>query len=359
MKQSFDTFDKHKVILGLSGGVDSTTAALLLKESGYQVTGLYFDIMEQNTEGRRAAEETAGQLGIPFIYRNVHSLFEAEVTDAFCREYLAGRTPNPCVICNPLVKFRILTEEADKAGAFHIATGHYAATGFSPELGWTIKRAASKKDQSYMLYRLQPSVIQRLLLPLSGLEHKEETREIARKSRMHNAEQKDSQEICFLQDGETYTDYIRKKGYAIKEGNFINKEGEVLGQHKGLPYYTIGQRKGLGITFGKPVFVTQMDETQNTVTLGEHEELFAREVICSSCYFPVSESSRLPEFLEGAEILAKVRYAAKPASAVITAMPGGRIRAVFEEKQRAATPGQSIVFYKGDCVVGGGFIEQS
>lgn len=357
MKQPFDTFDKHKVILGLSGGVDSTTAALLLRESGYQVTGLYFDIMEENTEGRKAAEETAHQLGIPFIYRNVHSLFSAEVAENFCREYIAGRTPNPCIICNPLVKFKILTQEADKAGAFHIATGHYAKTGFSAEFGWTIKRAASRKDQSYMLYRLQPSVIQRLLLPLSELEHKEETREIARKSRMQNAEKKDSQEICFLQDGETYAEYIRKKGYPIKEGNFINKEGEVLGQHKGLLHYTIGQRKGLGITFGKPVFVTRMDEKQNTVTLGEHEELFSREVICSSNYFPSSESSRMPKCLEGAEVLAKVRYAAKPAPAVITAMPGGRIRALFEEKQRAATPGQSIVFYKEDCVVGGGFIE--
>lgn len=357
MKQSFDTFDKHKVILGLSGGVDSTTAALLLRKSGYQVTGLYFDVAEENKEGRKVAEETARQLGIPFIYRNVHDLFQSVVSENFCREYLAGRTPNPCIICNPAVKFKLLTEEADKAGAYYIATGHYAKAGWTRDWGWTIQRAASGKDQSYMLYRLGPSVIQRLLLPLSELENKEETREIARKSSMQNAEQKDSQEICFLQEGETYKDYIRQKGYPVKEGAFVNKGGEILGQHKGLVNYTIGQRKGLGITFGKPVFVTRMDKETNTVTLGDHEDLFSREVLCSGCYFPATDSSCMPEGLEGIEVLAKVRYAAKPAPAVIKSMPDGRIKAFFEEKQRAATPGQSLVFYKEDCVVGGGFID--
>lgn len=352
------SLDKKKVILGLSGGVDSTTAALLLQEKGYQVTGLYFDVSKENTEGRKTAEDAAMQMGIPFIYRNVHQFFEDTVVDNFCREYLAGRTPNPCVFCNPTVKFKVLIEEADRIGAFHIATGHYANTYFSPEFGWTIRQAANKKkDQSYMLYRLPPAVISRLLLPLSDMADKEAAREIARRSNMSNAEAKDSQEICFVPDHISYIDYIRDKGFEIKEGNFIDKEGHILGKHKGLACYTIGQRKGLGVTFGKPIFVTGMDPKAGTVMLGDHEDLFSREVICADCFFPSSDGNRMPGFLQGKQVLAKIRYAAKPAPAVIKELPDGRVQAVFEEKQRAATPGQSIVFYMDECVVGGGFIE--
>lgn len=350
--------NKNKVILGLSGGVDSTTAALLLREKGMDVTGLYFDVSCGNEEGRRAAEQAASEIGIPFIYRNVNQLFESTVIDNFCREYAAGRTPNPCVFCNPTVKFKILTQEADRIGAFHIATGHYANTACSPQLGWTIRRAANeKKDQSYMLYRLPAEIIERLLLPLSSMEDKQQARAIAREQGLFNADKKDSQEICFIADDENYADYIRRRGFTITEGDFVDKEGKVLGQHKGLIHYTIGQRKGLGITFGKPVFVIGMDPVKNTVTLGDHEDLFSREVISSESFFPATGSGRMPEYLENAQVSAKIRYAAKPAPARIKTMPDGRILATFEEKQRAATPGQSIVFYLSDCVVGGGFIE--
>lgn len=359
MGQSGDQLDKNKVILGLSGGVDSTAAALLLQEQGYQVLGLYFDVLENNPQGRLDAEKTADQLGIPFIYRNVHQLFQSTVVENFCQEYLTGRTPNPCVFCNPVIKFRVLIEEANRRGAWHIATGHYADTGFNPELGWAIKKAGSQKDQSYMLYRLSSSVIERLLLPLAQFQNKEETRRIARKSRMYNAEKKDSQEICFLSENESYAEYIRKKGYTIKEGNFINRKGEILGRHRGLVHYTVGQRKGLGITFGKPVFVTGMDSATCTVTLGEHEDLFSREVICSGSFFPATESRRLPQNMEGRSVEAKVRYAAKPVSATVTTMPDGRIRAFFRDRQRAVTPGQSIVFYLDDFVIGGGFIDSA
>ncbi len=353
-----ESLDRKKVILGLSGGVDSTTAALLLKEKGMEVTGLYFDVSSGNEEGRRAAEAAADQIGIPFLYRNVHQLFQDTVIDNFCSEYAAGRTPNPCVFCNPTVKFKILTQEADRAGAFHIATGHYARTAYNSQLGWTVRRAASeKKDQSYMLYRLPAEVIERLLLPLALMEHKEQAREIARQNHMNNADLKDSQEICFIADDENYADYIKRHGYSIEEGDFIDKEGNVLGRHKGLIHYTIGQRKGLGITFGKPVFVTDMDPAANTVTLGDHEDLFSREVICSGSFFSMTGSSCMPEILEGARVMAKIRYAARPAPAQIMTKPDGRILTVFDEKQRAATPGQSIVFYLDDCVVGGGFIE--
>lgn len=353
-----ESLDRKKVILGLSGGVDSTTAALLLKEKGLEVTGLYFDVSAGNEEGRRAAEAAAEQIGIPFLYRNVYEEFRDTVIDNFCSEYAAGRTPNPCVFCNPTIKFKVLAQAADRAGAFHIATGHYARTSYSPQLGWTVRRAASeKKDQSYMLYRLPAEIIERLILPLAFMENKEQAREIARQKQMSNADRKDSQEICFIADDENYADYIKKRGYSIEEGNFIDGDGNILGRHKGLIHYTIGQRKGLGITFGKPVFVTSMDPTANTVTLGDHEDLFSREVICSGSFFPLTGSGRMPQSLEGARVLAKIRYAAKPAPAQIMTKPDGRILAIFDEKQRAATPGQSIVFYLDDCVVGGGFIE--
>lgn len=352
------SLDKKKVILGLSGGVDSTTAALLLQEQGYQVTGLYFDVSQENAEGRSAAERAARELGIPFLYRNVHDVFEKIVVENFCSEYLAGRTPNPCIVCNPQVKFRVLTEAADREGAFYIATGHYARIAYSLESGWTIRQAASeKKDQSYMLYRLPVSVIERLLLPLSDMADKEAARDIARKEGMFNAEAKDSQEICFLGEQENYVDFIRNRGYEIQEGDFVNGEGEVLGRHKGLLHYTIGQRKGLGITFGKPVFVTRMDPEKRTVELGDQEGLFSREVICGDSFFPFTGNEKMPDFLEGAKVRAKIRYAARPAAAVVETMADGRIKAVFEEPQRAATPGQSIVFYAGDRVVGGGYIE--
>ncbi len=352
------TLDKKKVILGLSGGVDSTTAALLLQDRGYQVTGLYFDVSWGNEEGRRSAEAAAQQMGIPFLYRNVHDLFESTVVENFCSEYLAGRTPNPCVFCNPNVKFKILTQAADEEGAFYIATGHYARTLCHKDLGWSIGRAANeRKDQSYMLYRLPASVIERLILPLADMENKEEARHIARKQKMDNAEKKDSQEICFIEDGDNYADFICRQGHEVKEGNFIDKNGKVLGQHKGLIYYTIGQRKGLGITFGKPVFVTAMDPATGNITLGEHEDLLSHQVICNHVFFPATGSSQIPQGLKAANMTAKIRYAAKPAAVSMESLPGGRLKAVFEEQQRAATPGQSIVFYADDCVIGGGFIE--
>ena len=353
-----NSLDKKKVILGLSGGVDSTTAALLLQEQGYEVTGLYFDVTPGNEEGRAAAALAAEQIGIPFIYKNVNELFENTVIDNFCSEYLAGRTPNPCVYCNPNVKFKVLIDEADRIGAFYIATGHYAKTGENPDMGWMIKCAESKKkDQSYMLYRLPAETVERLLLPLENMADKESAREIAREKNMFNAETKDSQEICFIDDEVGYAAYIFDRGFSVKPGNFIDKDGNVLGKHKGVIHYTIGQRKGLGITFGKPVYVTKLDAENNTVTLGDHEDLFSNEVICGGCFFPATGGSEIPEFLNGKQLSGKIRYAAKPAECMIEQMDDGRVKAVFTDKQRAATPGQSVVFYYDDYAVGGGYID--
>ena len=399
---------KNKVVLGLSGGVDSTAAALILKEKGYEVTGLYFDVFggsAKSEEGRAKAETAAEQLGIKFIYRDLSDEFREKVIGNFCSEYSCGRTPNPCIVCNPGVKFRVLLETADREGAQYIATGHYAGTYRDEATDtWFIRRAANEaKDQSYMLYRLGQEVVSRLLLPLNDVDDKEKIRDIARKNDMKNAEAKDSQEICFIEADDNYKDFLKRRGYETPEGDFVDAQGNVLGRHKGILNYTIGQRKGLGIALGKPAFVTAIDGVKDQVVLGDNADLFKTEV-CSSgnVMFGVrtdvapmegslekgspdvtkAETSggvctaeaggsvagngggqacqTIPDELKAwlaDGIIAKIRYAAKPAEASVTLLDDGRIMASFSEPQRAPTPGQSIVFYKGDLVIGGGFID--
>lgn len=399
---------KNKVVLGLSGGVDSTAAALILKEKGYEVTGLYFDVFGgsvKSEEGRAKAETAAEQLGIKFIYRDLSDEFREKVIGNFCSEYSCGRTPNPCIVCNPGVKFRVLLETADREGAQYIATGHYAGTYHDEATDtWFIRRAANEaKDQSYMLYRLGQEVVSRLLLPLNDVDDKEKIRDIARKNDMKNAEAKDSQEICFIEADDNYKDFLKRRGYETPEGDFVDAQGNVLGRHKGILNYTIGQRKGLGIALGKPAFVTAIDGVKDQVVLGDNADLFKTEV-CSSgnVMFGVrtdvapmegslekgspdvtkAETSggvctaedggsvagngggqvcqTIPDELKAwlaDGIRAKIRYAAKPAEASVTLLDDGRIMASFSEPQRAPTQGQSIVFYKGDLVIGGGFID--
>lgn len=396
---------KNKVVLGLSGGVDSTAAALILKEKGYEVTGLYFDVFggsAKSEEGRVKAETAAEQLGIKFIYRDLSDEFREKVIGNFCSEYSCGRTPNPCIVCNPDVKFRVLLETADQEGAQYIATGHYAGTYHDEATDtWFIRRAANEaKDQSYMLYRLGQEVVSRLLLPLNDAEDKEKIRDIARKNDMKNAEAKDSQEICFIEADDNYKDFLMRRGYETPEGNFVDAQGNVLGRHKGILNYTIGQRKGLGIALGKPAFVTAIDGVKNQIVLGDNTDLFKTEVCssgnvvfgvrtdavpekgspaaaeaeasgiaCAAAYGGNMAGSggkngqvcqMIPDELKawlGDGIRAKIRYAAKPAEAAVTLLDDGRIMASFSEPQRAPTPGQSIVFYKGDLVIGGGFID--
>ena len=399
---------KNKVVLGLSGGVDSTAAALILKEKGYEVTGLYFDVFggsAKSEEGRAKAETAAEQLGIKFIYRDLSDEFREKVIGNFCSEYSCGRTPNPCIVCNPGVKFRVLLETADREGAQYIATGHYAGTYHDEATDtWFIRRAANEsKDQSYMLYRLGQEVVSRLLLPLNDVDDKEKIRDIARKNDMKNAEAKDSQEICFIEADDNYKDFLKRRGYETPEGDFVDAQGNVLGRHKGILNYTIGQRKGLGIALGKPAFVTAIDGVKDQVVLGDNADLFKTEV-CSSgnVMFGVrTDVAPMEGSLEKGSpdvtkaetsggvctaedggsvagngggqvcqtitdelkawladgIRAKIRYAAKPAEASVTLLDDGRIMASFSEPQRAPTPGQSIVFYKGDLVIGGGFID--
>lgn len=371
-----------KVVLGLSGGVDSTTAALLLQEKGYEVIGLYFDAMGKGREdaGAVRAEMAAKQLGIKFMYRDVSDIFREKVIGNFCSEYVCGRTPNPCIVCNPDVKFKTLLAAADEEGADWIATGHYAGTYQDPESEeWFIRRAKSEaKDQSYMLYRLGEDVISRLILPLNDAEDKEAVREIARKKALKNAEDKDSQEICFIEDGDDYKAFLRRNGCDLPKGDFVDADGNILGEHQGILHYTIGQRKGLGIALGKPAFVTGIDSEKNQVVLGDNQDLFKTEVVSDGNILLGIDFSRLVQqerearqadgesgevrslgiigFDDMSGITAKIRYAAKPAAASLKLLPDGKILATFEEPQRAPTPGQSIVFYQDDLVLGGGFI---
>ena len=371
-----------KVVLGLSGGVDSTTAALLLQEKGYEVIGLYFDAMGKGREdaGAVRAEMAAKQLGIKFLYRDVSDIFREKVIGNFCSEYVCGRTPNPCIVCNPDVKFKTLLTAADEEGADWIATGHYAGTYQDPESEeWFIRRAKSEaKDQSYMLYRLGEDVISRLILPLNDAEDKEAVREIARKKALKNAEDKDSQEICFIEDGDDYKAFLRRNGCDLPNGDFVDTDGNILGEHQGILHYTIGQRKGLGIALGKPAFVTGIDSEKNQVVLGDNQDLFKTEVVSDGNILLGIDFSRLAQqerearqadgesgearslgiigFDDMSGITAKIRYAAKPAAASLKLLPDGKILTTFEEPQRAPTPGQSIVFYRNDLVLGGGFI---
>ena len=371
-----------KVVLGLSGGVDSTTAALLLQEKGYEVIGLYFDAMGKGREdaGAVRAEMAAKQLGIRFLYRDVSDIFREKVIGNFCSEYVCGRTPNPCIVCNPDVKFKTLLAAADEEGADWIATGHYAGTYQDPESEeWFIRRAKSEaKDQSYMLYRLGEDVISRLILPLNDAEDKEAVREIARKKALKNAEDKDSQEICFIEDGDDYKAFLRRNGCDLPKGDFVDADGNILGEHQGILHYTIGQRKGLGIALGKPAFVTGIDSEKNQVVLGDNQDLFKTEVVSDGNILLGIDFSRLAQqarearqadgesgearslgiigFDDTSGITAKIRYAAKPAAASLKLLPDGKILTTFEEPQRAPTPGQSIVFYQDDLVLGGGFI---
>lgn len=350
--------EEKRVLLGLSGGVDSTAAAFLLQRQGYQVTGLFFDVLGNQERLIKRAQTAAEQLGISFIYRNVKEEFGERIIDDFCSSYLRGETPNPCVRCNPLLKFRILKQEADRIGAQYLATGHYARVQADEKgITYLYRGKSERKDQSYMMYRLPQEILRRLILPLGETEEKEKVRSLLRGEGLSNAEAKDSQEICFIPEG-SYSDYLSANGYSSPPGTFIDSEGTVLGEHQGISHYTIGQRKGLGITFGKPMFVTDIDPQNNTVTLGEQSDLFQCCVTAKDCRFPggEEEETMLPRQYQGQRVLAKIRYAAKPAPAVVRQNEDGKVEAIFDEAQRAPTPGQSMVFYLGDRCLGGGFI---
>lgn len=349
-----------KVVVGMSGGVDSSVAAYLLKKQGYDVIGAtiqtWFDIEDKNSSTIENtiedAKKVCEKLDIPFHVIDLREEFKKEVIDYFVNEYMSGKTPNPCVQCNKTVKFGAFLEKARELGADYLATGHYARI-VEKNGRYLIKKAVDDtKDQTYMLYKLSQEQLSHILMPC-GEYKKSEIREIANEIGLEIHSKKDSQEVCFIPDN-NHGEYIKKiKKGKIKEGYFIDKNGKILGKHKGIMNYTIGQRKGLGIALGKPVFVTKIIASKNAVILGEEEEIFKNELIAKEVNFIAFD--KLDYELR---VKAKVRYSAKPAEASIIPIGENTVKVVFKDKQRAITKGQSVVFYLEDYVIGGGIIDR-
>lgn len=337
--------------VALSGGVDSAAAALVLKQQGYDVRGVTLRLKPDNLADKDIADAkaVADSLNIPFTVLDRREEFK-KITDYFCNEYLNGRTPNPCVLCNPTIKFGELIKHAKENGGEFLATGHYADIIEDENGIFYIKKADSRKDQSYFLCKLNQDILKFVRFPLSKFT-KEEVRELAARAGLNVAEKKDSQEVCFIPDDD-YISYIEKeKNPKENFGDFISSTGEILGEHKGIYKYTIGQRKGLG-AFGKPMYVLNLDIENNTVTVGDNIELFKDEITCSDVSFV---SGTIPE--EELKCEVKIRCAARPAEAVLTMTSENTCKIKFTEPQRAAATGQTAVFYNGDILLGGGTIE--
>lgn len=343
-----------KVLLGMSGGVDSSVSALLLKEQGYEVIGCTLELFAGNsccdTNAYLDAKNVCKQIGIPHFTYDCKKDFKKYVITNFIETYADCKTPNPCIECNKYMKFGFMWEKAKELGCDFIATGHYAKTEFSIEhQKWVLKKSRNeKKDQSYVLWNMPKELIEHILFPLADFETKEEIREMARKKNLKVASKPDSEDICFIPDG-NYKKFLEDHSEMRSQvGNIVNRKGEVLGKHNGLYYYTIGQRKGLGIAYQVPLFVLGFNCEKNEVIVGEEQELYTKETFVEDINLLL-----VNEILEPREVEVKTRYSSKLAKARIW-QDGKYMKVVFEEPQRAITPGQSAVFYQGDIVIGGG-----
>lgn len=349
----------------MSGGVDSSVAAALLLEQGYDVCGATLRLFDNGDIGINDSTRTccslddvedarnvAYKLGIEHYVFNFGLTFKQEVIDRFAKAYEKGLTPNPCIDCNRFIKFGKLLERARLLERDMIATGHYVRREYDKGSGrYLLKKAADPlKDQTYVLYVLTQDELAHTLFPLGGMT-KERAREIAQEKGLINARKPDSQDICFVKDGD-YAGFLENVwGVSSKEGDFIYKDGTNLGRHKGIIHYTIGQRKGLGISYKHPVFVLSKDPETNVVTLGENEDLFSYRLVAEDLNWIACESPAT-----SLNVTAKARYSQREAKAIVHPLSATQALVEFEEKQRAITPGQAVVFYDGDIVVGGGTI---
>ncbi|MFZ0828082.1 MAG: tRNA 2-thiouridine(34) synthase MnmA [Verrucomicrobiia bacterium] len=375
---------RTRVVCGMSGGVDSSATAALLLEQGYDVIGITLKLWPQDCVNRAEdkccgpqavtdARSVCHKLGIPYYLIDEAAEFQKHVINYFADEYKAGRTPNPCVMCNQTLKFGRLIDRADQLGAQYIATGHFARVEFSPHLAgktdlpvspdarqriptksagrYHLKRGRDlKKDQSYFLFSLRQDQLARALFPL-GEKTKSDTREVARHCQLKTADKAESMEICFVPDKD-YGKFLQEANLAQKHhGNIVDLHGQVLGHHDGIEFYTIGQRKGLGLTTSKPVYVIELDAESNRVVVGDDSALDRDEFIVERCNWIAFDELSAP-----AEVTAKIRYNHPGTAATLTPLGPGRARVKLHEPQRAITPGQAAVFYQDDLVLGGGWI---
>ncbi len=364
---------RTRVAVAMSGGVDSAVAALLLVQQGYDVLGLMMRLWaeeDNDTSGQGSqranrccppqgvedARRVAQLLDIPFYLLNYEREFKAAVVDPFVGEYAAGRTPNPCLACNRHIKFGLLLERARSLGADLLATGHYAriaqGEGRYRLLYRLLKSADRRKDQSYVLYMLGQRELGQLLFPLGDLT-KAEVRGRAAQAGLPVGEKPESQEICFVGD-EGYHPFLSRQAPAsVRPGPIVDAAGRVLGQHQGLAFYTVGQRHGLGLATGEPLYVLRLDPAHNTLAVGPEEALGQQELLAGQVSFVAGYAPPV------SRVTAKVRYKAPEAPGTLLPLDEGRVRLVFDQPQRAITPGQAAVFYQGEEVLGGGIIERT
>ena len=352
-----------KVMVGMSGGVDSSVAAKLLIDSGYDVTGVtlkLFDGGDISEDFRTCcslsdvedARSVCYRLGIDHFVFNFKEAFRKKVINQFTESYLNGKTPNPCIECNRHIKFDKMLRRAEELGFDYIATGHYAERVYDYKTNrYILKRPKDRsKDQTYVLYGLTQYQLSKTLFPLGEYE-KSDIRRIAEAAGLINSRKPDSQDICFVPDGD-YASFIKKNtGADIKEGNFISADGDVIGRHKGIINYTIGQRRGIGISIGKPAYVTDKNALENTVTIGDESNLYKSEITA----YDVNLIS-LDSISDEMRVTAKVRYSRNEQAAVVIPSGNGEVLVKFDEPQRAPASGQAVVFYDGDVVIGGGTI---
>jgi len=360
---------QKRVVVAMSGGVDSSVAAVLLKEQGYEVIGVTMNLFDLPKEvcrsekiksccGWKAVEDShsvAHLLGISHYVVDLKHDFEEKVIADFCGQYAQGKTPNPCIRCNEFIKFETLMERAHRLKADFLATGHHARIEYDPRIKrYLLKKGNDKqKDQSYFLYPMTQEQLSRTLMPI-GHFTKDEVRKKAKEWRLPVAQRAESQEICFVPDND-YAAFLRSRiPEAFRPGSIIDSKNKVLGQHKGIAHYTIGQRRGMGIASPHPLYVLEILPQRNMIIVGTNDELYHKKLVASHVLMNSGESLKKPM-----PVKARIRYKHRESEAILSALDSGEVLVKFTRAQRAITPGQSVVFYDGDMVVGGAIVEKS